>query len=126
MQAKTAPERLLLPRTWPEHVKTAFLHAISLAHIALTHARVWCVKSPIERVRLKALLERARCEIGCLKEEIRIKDARMARVPAHRRPHYLPTERMAILELRAARAWSKAQTARAFLVASSTIALWLI
>jgi hypothetical protein len=31
------------------------------------------------------------------------KDARMARINPHRRPYYPPTERMAILELRAAR-----------------------
>jgi hypothetical protein len=34
----------------------------------------------------------------------------MAQIPAHRRPHYPPTERMAILELRAARGWNQVQT----------------
>ena len=33
-----------------------------------------------------------------------------------RRPYYLPTERMSILELQAARGWSLSQTAGAFLV----------
>jgi len=46
----------------------------------------------------------------------------MARIPAHNRPFYPPTERMAILELKAARAWNLAQAARAFLVDSETIA----
>jgi len=39
-----------------------------------------------------------------------IKDARMERLPAQRRPHYPPIERLAILELRAARGWSLAQS----------------
>jgi predicted RNA polymerase sigma factor len=43
----------------------------------------------------------------------------------HRRPHYLPADRMRILELKAARGWSLAQTAKAFLVDQQTIADWL-
>src|SRR5439155_4377784 len=57
-------------------------------------------------------------------EETRIKDARMQHLEAQKRPHYPPTERMAILELRAARSWSLAQTARTFLVTPLTIASW--
>ena len=70
------------------------------------------------RVRLKAENDRLRQEIALLREEIRIKDLRIVRIPPHRRPFYPPTERMAILELKAARAWSLEQTARAFLVTS--------
>src|SRR5581483_1017096 len=40
------------------------------------------------------------------------------------RPHYAPTERLAILELRAARGWSLAQTASIFQVTPATIASW--
>ncbi|HUU11193.1 MAG TPA: hypothetical protein VM431_11740 [Phycisphaerae bacterium] len=46
----------------------------------------------------------------------------MAQIPAHRRPHYPPTERMAILELRAARGWAQVQTTRAMLVTPQTVA----
>ncbi len=60
--------------------------------------------------------------MALLTEEIRIKDARMKRIASQRRPHYVPTERMSILELRAARAWSTQQTADAFLVTPATIA----
>jgi len=45
-----------------------------------------------------------RQEVALLREKMRIKDARMLRIPAQRRPHYPPIERLAILELRAARA----------------------
>ena len=49
-------------------------------------------------------------------EELRIKDACISKVPPHRRLPYSPTERLAILELRAARGWSLAQTADVFSV----------
>jgi hypothetical protein len=49
-----------------------------------------------------------------LREELRIKDARMGRIPAHQRPHFEPADRLAILELRAARGWSVTQAARVF------------
>jgi transcriptional regulator with XRE-family HTH domain len=49
----------------------------------------------------------------------------MAQISPHRRPYYPPTERMAILELRAARGWSREQTADAFLVTAATISSWI-
>jgi putative transposase len=48
----------------------------------------------------------------------------MERVPAQRWPHYPPSERLAILELRAARGWSQAETARRLLVTPLTVASW--
>jgi len=59
--------------------------------------------------------------VALLAEELRIKDTRMQRIPPQRRPHYPPIERLAILELRAARGWSLAQTARRLLVTSLTV-----
>jgi len=52
---------------------------------------------------------------------MRIEDERMGLVPAAARPHYPPHERLAILAVRAARGWSAAETARAFLVTHPTI-----
>ncbi len=49
----------------------------------------------------------------------------MQRWPAQRRPHYPPIERLAILELRAARGWSMTQTARSLLVTTATVASWM-
>ena len=48
----------------------------------------------------------------------------MKRLSAQRRPHYPPVERLAILELRAARAWSQAETARRLFVTPLTVASW--
>ena len=60
-----------------------------------------------------------------LHEEMRIKDARNARVESQKRPHYLPTECLAILELKAKCGWTKAETARRFQVTDVTIADWM-
>ena len=125
MPAKSSPLIIPLPKNWPSRVKSAMLHAISLGQFALAYSRAWAANSPNARVRLKAELDRAKQEIALLREEMRIKDARMATIPPHRRPHYPPTQRMAILELKAARGWSLEQTARALLVTSATVASWM-
>jgi hypothetical protein len=100
------------------------VHAISLSNFALTTALGWATQSLNPRLRLRAEIERLRQEIQLLREEIRIKDARMQHIEAQKRPHYPPAERLAILELRAVRSWSLAQTARAFLVTPLTISSW--
>ncbi len=79
---------------------------ISLAQFTLAYTRGWAANSSNARIRLKAELDRAHQEITLLREEVRIKDVRMAQLSPHRRPYYAPTERMAILQLKAARGWS--------------------
>ena len=86
-----------LPRNWPESVKSAVLHTISLAQYGLAYTRGWAADSRNGRLRLKAKLDRANQEIALLWEEMRIKDERMKHLPAKRRPHYPPSERMSIL-----------------------------
>ena len=103
-------ERSLPPR-WPRRARAAILHALTLARIALLAAT--------DRVTTSVRLEH---EVILLREGLRIKDARMERVPPHRRPHYPAVERLAILELRAARGWSAAQTAERFFVTAATVA----
>ena len=102
MSAKKAP-RIPLPKAWTKHVRSAMLQVISLAQFATVYSRSWAVDSLNGRVRLKVENDRLRQEVALLKEEVRIKDARMAQINPHRRPHYPSTERMAILEFRAAR-----------------------
>ena len=46
-------------------------------------------------------------------------------VPPRHRPHYRAVERLAVLELRAARGWSAAQTAGRFFVTEATITDWM-
>ena len=114
-----------LPKTWPANVKSLILQAISLARFAIVHTRSWASDSVSNRVRLRASLERAQAEISSLQDDLRIKDARMSRLDPSRRPHYRPVERFQILELRAAKGWSTAQTARRFQVEPDTIASWM-
>lgn len=118
------PQAAQIPSSWPKQAKSAILDVIAVAHLALVHSRAWCADSPLHRVRLKAQVDALQTEVALLTEELRIKDARMKQLPAHRRPHYSPTERLDILALRAARAWSAAQTARRFLLTPATIAEW--
>ncbi len=75
-------------------------------------------------MRLRAENDRLRTEVALLREELRIKDERMGLVPAGERPRYPPHGRLAILAVRAARGWSVARTARAFLVTAPTVASW--
>lgn len=113
-----------LPRGWPRGLRSAAVHAVSIVEFALTTALGWAAQSLNPRLRLRAKIERLQQEIQLLREEIRIKDARMQHIEAQKRPHYPPTARLAILELRAARHWSLAQTASIFLVTPVTIASW--
>ncbi len=114
-----------LPKNWSQGVKAAVLHVIALARVAIVHARGLAVNSPDARTRWAGDLQGALDEIALLEEELRIKDGRMAMIDPHRRPYYRPIERMAILELKAARSWSQAETARRFLVKPTTVASWL-
>ncbi len=114
-----------LPNGWPRHVTSAMLHVIALAQYAMAYTRSWAVNSPIARQRLQAENDQLKQLVALLTEEIRIKDARMKRIAAQRRPQYAPVERMAILELRSARAWSARQAAQAFQITAATIASWM-
>jgi len=100
-----------LPKSWPAKVCAAMLHVVSLAKYAAVYTRSWAADSRNARVRLRADNDRLLHEVALLREEIRIKDARMVSLPPHRRPFYPPSARLAILELRAARGWSLEQTA---------------
>ena len=125
MPQSTNLEDIPLPKNWPQPINTAVIHTISLAHTAIIWSRSWAADSKLQRVRLSGELERARNEIFLLNEEIRIKDARMAKIASRHRPFYPATERMAILELRAARGWNLADTATRFMVEPETIASWM-
>ena len=117
--------RIPLPKSWPIHVRAAILQVIALAQFATAHTRSWAANSVNARIRLQAERDRAVQELALQREETRIKDARMASINPHRRPHYPPAERLAILELKTARSWSLEQTSRVFHVTAPTVASWL-
>lgn len=64
-------------------------------------------------------------EVAMLREKVRFINARMRRLPSHRRSQYTGLERMAILQLRAVRGWNQSETSRHFLVSDDTIRQWL-
>ena len=86
-----------LPRDWSDKVKTALGHCLDAEP---GRKQRQC------RVRHAAKLDRVTEEVSLLRDELRLEDARMGRFAPQRRPHYRATERMGILELKAARGWS--------------------
>jgi transposase InsO family protein len=121
---KSTRPRVALPKEWNRSVQAAMVQVMSLAHYALVYTRSWAANGQSDRARLGAKRDDLETEVALLREEIRIKDARLARIPPFQRPHYQPTERLAILELRAARGWSLAQAARVFQLTAATVASW--
>ena len=111
--------KLQLPKSWPATVRSAMWHVIPLAKYAAVYTCSWAADSPNARVRAEGV--RSQEDASRLREELRIKDARMTRIPSQRRPFYTPTERLSILEMRAARGWSVEQTANTFLVTAATV-----
>ena len=105
---------LPIPKSWNVQINGAILQAISLARHCLVSVTGRMANSPKATERVVADNERLKYEVQSLREELRLKDARMSRLPAQRRPHYSATERLSILELRAAQGWNLAQTARRF------------
>ncbi len=91
MAGSTRAPRIPLPNGWSQRVRSAVIHAISLAHFSLTSTRSWAANSWNARIRLKAENDRLRQELALLQEEMRIKDSRMLRIPAQRRSRGLPT-----------------------------------
>ena len=113
-----------LPKGWPRSVKSAVIHAIALAQYAIVYTRSWAANSAMRGAAQGTIGPRFAGSLLAV-GGTRIKDARMSRIPPQHRPHYPPTERMAILELKAARGWSLEQAAKAFLVTAATIASWM-
>ena len=97
--------KIPLPRNWNRRAKSAILQILALSHYAFTAIVARAANDRSRATRRRADIDRLKHELALLQEELRIKDARMARVPPHGRPHYTPLERMAILELRAAWGW---------------------
>ena len=80
-------------------MKSAFLQALGMAHMAMTHIRGRRTDGPAAEVSA-ADSERLGSEIELLSEELRIEDGRMARIPAQHRPRYAPVGRLAIFMCR--------------------------
>jgi hypothetical protein len=71
-----------LPKSWPKRVRSGAIHTISLARFSLTAARGRAANNWNARIRLKEDNDRLRRDAVLRREELRIKDARMERIPA--------------------------------------------
>jgi len=80
------PPPIPLPRGWPAHAKSALLHAVSLARVALIDVRSGFENSPLLHARQAAEIDRLRAELARVNEECRILRARLAPVPAPKLP----------------------------------------
>ena len=83
MPDQTLPD-IPLPSGWPKNVKSAVLHVISLAQYDMVTVRGWAANSINARVRLAADNDRLNQDNQLLREELRIKDARIARLNPRR------------------------------------------
>ena len=90
MFTKPQPPQIHLPKGWQDFAQSAVLHAIALAHYAIVYARAWSTDSIHARVRLAAENDLLHEACALLREELRIKDTRMAQVAPQCRPHYSP------------------------------------
>ena len=124
MPVSSSIVRLPLPKQWPNRIKSAVVHAVSLAQYAVTTAHAQMAKTGDASSRLRRKIERLERELAVVREEMRIKDCRLARIPSLRRPHYTPVERLHILEVRAARGWSALKTAERFHLSPVTVCSW--
>jgi hypothetical protein len=77
--------RIPLPIGWTTSVKSAAIHAIAFAQYAVVYTRSWAANSVNARVRLKAENGRLQGQVALLREELRVKDARMAKIEPHQK-----------------------------------------
>lgn len=121
MKAKDIP----IPENWPSLIRQAMLHAASLAHFNIICSWSRSADSAIQNVRLKSKLDKLQTELARKENQLRIISSRFSRVPAKKRPYYMPMERMDILTHKAACGWNLKQAARAFQTDTSTISSWM-
>jgi transposase-like protein len=124
-EARRTMQKIPVPRDWQDYIQNNLLQAIALARVALTDVWSGFENGPLVCAQQAARIARLETQLALLGEELRIKDARMARIAPRTRPHYPPCERLAVLMLRAAAGWNAAETARRFLVTATTIASWM-
>ncbi len=77
MPQMTLSHSLPLPRGWLCRVRSAVVQVISLAGASMAATRGWAADSMNTSLRRRAEADRLQQEIRLLREETRIKDARM-------------------------------------------------
>ncbi|MBI2377188.1 MAG: hypothetical protein HYV07_24525, partial [Deltaproteobacteria bacterium] len=78
MSVRAKVVELDLPKEWSRKVRAALVTVVAIATIILPRTRAYGANSPISRVRLQAALDQNKTELALLREELRLKDARLA------------------------------------------------
>lgn len=73
---------------------------------------------------LRARLEEAELKAQLAWEALHVVQARLAKIPERRRPHYSPAQRFRIIEIKRLLGWTHEETAATFLVCQNTISNW--
>ena len=121
----TPTPEIPLPKGWTKLTLQTILHVIAFARIVILNAANWPNDRMCDGLRLRVENDRLQAEINLLKQELAIKDARIVRLNPKKRSHYLPSERLEILMIRAVRGWSNTQVARRFHITVQTIVNWI-
>jgi transposase InsO family protein len=119
------PPEVPIPPHWSEPIKHAYLAAFSLAHHVLFAVRSIVHYSPPYAARAELTRERLEAELALCKEQLRLVKARLAKIPAQRRPFYGNADRFAILKVKESAGWSFDRVAREFLLSADTIRNWV-
>lgn len=105
-------------------MNAAILQIAAIVQLGLAKACAHAAASTRASLRDAAEIERLKVDLALTREELRIKDLRLALFRPAERPRYPPTSRLDILALQQARHWNNAQTAKVFQLSPPTIATW--
>jgi hypothetical protein len=72
-----------LPKGWKSQVRSAVVRVMSLAKFSVTQAYGPAAVAMSPRLRQQSEIARLKQEVLLQREELRIKDARMAQLPSH-------------------------------------------
>jgi hypothetical protein len=129
LQDRFHPPVHLRLRGIPEEAVTRFalraaLTAVHLLGLAAgTQLRQWRgSREPLND--LHARLQQAELQARLAWDVVEILSHRLAKIPDRRRPHYSPSHRFRILELKSLLGWSREVAAQVFLVCSNTLFNW--
>ena len=114
-----------IPEVWPPLIRKAILHAMALARYTMLGVHAHIHSGDSWDLRMASEVQRRDDEIAMLREELRITQTRLDKIPARNRPHFQRHERLAVLALKAARGWNLKQAAKAFALCPETIARWM-
>ncbi|HEV8254043.1 MAG TPA: hypothetical protein VGQ78_04765, partial [Vicinamibacteria bacterium] len=107
--------------------RLAFRAALTAVHLlglaAGTQLRQWRgSREPLSD--LHARLQQAELQARLAWDVVEILSHRLAKIPDRRRPHYSPSHRFRILEIKNLLGWSREVAARVFLVCANTLSNW--